>query len=97
MADMEQSVSSDDILRSIQTAMKELFDLDAARVQPGARLVEDLGLDSVDALDLVAKMEESTGQGFDDISLRKLRTVQDVIAAIHVVAARSRRVDQVPA
>jgi acyl carrier protein len=94
---MEHSPSSDDILRSVQAAMKELFDLDAARVQPGARLVEDLGLDSVDALDLVARMEEVTGQGFDEVSLRKLRTVQDVIAAVQVVVVGAPRVDHVPA
>lgn len=82
---MEQSFSSDDILRAIQVAMKELFDLDAARVQPAARLMDNLGLDSVEALDLLTKMEESTGQRFDGRSLRKLRTVEDLVAAIRVV------------
>jgi acyl carrier protein len=94
---MEPGITSDDILRAIQAAMKELFDLDAARVTPSARLVEDLALDSVDALDLVAKMEEATGQAFTKTSLRKLRTVGDVIAAIQVLASGSARDHRVPA
>lgn len=94
---MQDSASSDDILRAIQAAMKELFDLDGARVQPQARLVEDLALDSVDALDLVAKMEEVTGQALDEISLRKLRTIQDVIAAIQAVGGSVAGADRVPA
>jgi acyl carrier protein len=95
---MELGITSDDILRAIQEAMKELFDLDAARVQPSARLVEDLALDSVDALDLLAKMEEATGKEFAKTSLRKLHTVGDVIAAIQLVASGSSpRADRVPA
>jgi acyl carrier protein len=82
---MQQGLSSDDILRTIQAAMKELFDLDAARVQPSARLIEDLALDSVELLDLVARMEDATGQELEEVSLRKLRTIQDVIAAIQAV------------
>ncbi len=48
--------------------MKELFDLDEAKVQPSARLIEDLPekLDSLDAIDLAVKVEEMTGKAFDE-------------------------------
>jgi acyl carrier protein len=78
---MEPS-SKAEILRKIQLMMKELFELDAARVQPEARLVEDLELDSLDAIDLAVKVEETTGFAFDEAKLRQLRTVDDVIIAI---------------
>jgi acyl carrier protein len=93
---MEQSLSSEEILRVVQAAMKELFELDAGRVQPAARLVDDLGLDSIEALDLLARMEESTGQRLDGSSLRKIRTVQDLVAAIRVVVQGAGR-DGAPA
>jgi acyl carrier protein len=67
--------------------MKELFELDSARVQPDARLVEDLELDSLDAFDLAVKVEEITGIAFDENQIRELRTVDDVISAIHAVLA----------
>jgi acyl carrier protein len=67
--------------------MKELFELDSARVQPDARLIEDLELDSLDAFDLAVKVEEITGIAFDEEKIRELRTVDDVISAIHAVLA----------
>ncbi len=63
--------------------MKELFQLDAQRIQPTSRLVEDLELDSLDAIDLAVKVEEVTGLAFDEQMLRDLRTIDDVIIAIH--------------
>jgi acyl carrier protein len=74
--------SKTEILREIQVMMKELFELDSERIQPEARLVEDLELDSLDALDLAVKVEETIGLAFDEAKLRQLRTVQDVIVAI---------------
>ena len=40
--------SKAEILLRIQVMMKELFELDEAKVQPEARLIEDLELDSLD-------------------------------------------------
>ena len=65
--------------------MKDLFELDAARVQPEARLIEDLELDSLDAIDLAVKVEETTGRAFDEQMIRSLRTIDDVIVALQVL------------
>ena len=67
--------------------MKELFGLDSVRVQPDARLFEDLALDSLDAIDLAVKVEETTGLAFDEARLRELRTVGDVIVAIERIVS----------
>lgn len=74
-----------EILREIQLMMKELFDLDEAKVQPSARLIEDLELDSLDAIDLAVKVEEMTGKAFDEQKIRELRTIDDVIVALHAL------------
>lgn len=74
--------SKAEILLKIQEMMKELFELDAARVQPEARLIEDLELDSLDAIDLAVKVEEVTGRAFDEQKIRSLRTIEDVIVAL---------------
>jgi acyl carrier protein len=71
-----------EILREIQIMMKELFELDPDRVQPSARLIEDLELDSLDAIDLAVKVEESTGLALDEAKIRSLRTIEDVIVAV---------------
>jgi acyl carrier protein len=86
-----EAVSKAEILTSIQLMMKELFELDAARVQPEARLIEDLELDSIDAIDLAVKVEETTGLVFDEAKLRQLRTIEDVIVAIEVLLVAKAR------
>jgi acyl carrier protein len=70
------------ILQEIQRMMKELFELDSDRVQLDARLIEDLELDSLDAIDLAVKVEESTGKALDETKIRQLRTIGDVVTAI---------------
>ncbi len=68
--------------------MKELFDLDHDKVQPQARLVEDLELDSLDAIDLAVRVEEVTGLALDEAKIRELRTVEDVLVAIEGIVQR---------
>jgi len=65
--------------------MKELFKLESDRVQPDARLVEDLELDSLDAIDLAIKVEETTGFAFEESKIPLLRTIEDVIVAIEEI------------
>jgi len=87
LAALMEALSADDILLEIQRMMKELFELEPDRVQPAARLSEDLELDSLDAMDLAVKVEESTGIAFDEKRLRSLRTVEDVIVALQELLA----------
>lgn len=68
--------------------MKDLFELDEAKVQPEARLIEDLELDSLDAIDLAVKVEEATGRAFDEQKIRSLRTIDDVVVALQELIAR---------
>ena len=94
---MQYGATTDEILRAIQAVMKSLFDLDAAKVHPDARLIEDLDLDSIDAIDLAARIEEATGRAFDETSLRKLRTIQDVITAIQALVEEASPKERIPA
>jgi acyl carrier protein len=59
--------------------------------------IEDLDLDSIDAIDLASRMETVTGRSFDEASLRKLRTIQDIIAAIQTVVGDGARRERIPA
>lgn len=78
---MEPS-SRTEILQYLRVVLNELFQLDAERVRPEARLVEDLDLDSLDAIDISVRVEEATGHALTEPQLRALKTVDDVIHAI---------------
>lgn len=75
-------MSDSDTLVRLRRMMSELFEIPAERVVPDARLVEDLELDSIDAIDMVVKLQELTGQRVSEAELRGLRTVADVVTLV---------------
>lgn len=75
------------ILSQIQTMLSEMFEIDATKVTPDAHLIKDLDLDSIDAIDLVVKLQELTGKRVEEELLRKLRTVGDVVDLVHAQLA----------
>ena len=72
-------MTRDEILARVAEAMHELFDVDPTRVRPGARLREDLDLDSLDAVDLAARLQSLTGRRIADGDLRRMKTVGDIL------------------
>jgi acyl carrier protein len=84
-------MTRDELQEKVIEMMAELFELPAAQMKPETRLFEDLALDSIDAVDLVVKVQELTGRRVDVTDLRRVRTVADVvdIAVKHVGADSS--------
>ena len=66
----------------VKTFLVESFELDPAVVVPTAHLIEDLDLDSIDAIDLAVVLEERTGLGVTEQELIQIRVVQDVVDLI---------------
>jgi acyl carrier protein len=51
-------------------------------VDPDARLVEDLGADSMDLVSLLASIEERTGVGLDETAFAEVSTTRELHARI---------------
>jgi acyl carrier protein len=66
-------------LREIMTAR---LGVDPAAIAPAARLVEDLGLDSLDAVELAMAAERRFQVGIAEEQLAGLHTVADVVALV---------------
>ena len=62
--------------------MADLFDHDASAVQPETRLVDDLDIDSIDTIDLLAELKQRTGTRIEPVEFREARTISDVIDVI---------------
>ncbi len=75
-------MTQDEILTKVQATFVEMFELDPKLVSPEARLVEDLDLDSIDAIDLAAKVHEMTGRRLEEEHLRRIQTVRDVVEIV---------------
>ena len=76
-------MTKDDILRRIAAIMEETFEIDPAKVQPDAKLYDDLEIDSIDAVDLIVQLKPVVGRRLDPEAFKAVRTVSDVVDALH--------------
>jgi acyl carrier protein len=70
------------ILAKLRELLAEKFEVDPARITPEADLYRDLDLDSIDAVDLVIKLQEMTGRRIKPEEFKSVRTIGDVCVAI---------------
>lgn len=53
------SVTKEEVFSKVQTALVDALGVDEEEVTPGARLVGDLGAESIDFLDIVFRLEKA--------------------------------------
>jgi acyl carrier protein len=75
--------SREDVYHQLHDYLVDMFEVPAEDIQPDARLMEDLDLDSIDAVDLIVKFQEITGKKIPAMEFRSVRTVDDVVEKIH--------------
>ncbi len=80
---MAMPTTKEEILDRVRAILVESFELEADAVRLDAHLVDDLDLDSIDAIDLAVSLEEETGLEVSEDELREIRLVQDVVELIH--------------
>lgn len=68
----------DEILEKISAVLADEFEIDATKLTPDARLFEDLDLDSIDAVDLVVRLQQATGVKVKAEDFKSIRTLGDV-------------------
>lgn len=73
------------ILAELKNIMQQLFELDAGDITLDTHLYEDLDLDSIDAIDMVVKVQELTGKKVKPEDFKSVRYVRDVVNAIHAL------------
>lgn len=71
---------SDEALRQkVVETLAEEFELNPEMMTPEATLYDDLGLDSLDAVDMVVALEKAFGMKLtDEEALRSIRTMDDL-------------------
>ncbi|MDR2744877.1 MAG: phosphopantetheine-binding protein [Desulfovibrio sp.] len=72
-------ISEQEIIQKADAALAQEFELDIVRLRPEARLRDDLGLDSLDAVDMVVVLEQTFGIKIGkDQALASIRTIGDI-------------------
>lgn len=77
----------DEVFAHLRATLVELFEIEADKVTPEANLYTDLDIDSIDAVDLVLKLKEYTGQKIQPLQFKHVRTVGDVVDAVMAILA----------
>lgn len=72
----------DDIFADVSRELGSLFDVADEDITLDARLYEDLDLDSIDAVDLVVRLQEITRRRIKPEQFKGVRTVRDVVDAV---------------
>ena len=79
--------TKEEVLSAIADVLVSEFELDRAKLVPEARLFEDLDLDSIDAVDLVVRLQQQTGFKVKAEDFKAIRTLGDVADVIVKLAA----------
>jgi acyl carrier protein len=77
-----------EIFEKVTQLMAKLFDLDRSVLTPEAKF-QDLGLTSIDAIDLVVELQTMTGRKVNEAGLRNVRTIGDIVTLVQEHLAQS--------
>lgn len=69
---------SQNVIEQVNTLMKTGFEISEDKLVPTATLIGDLGLDSLDAVDMLVYIEETLGVKVEGERLATVKTLQDV-------------------
>ncbi len=64
--------------KDIKTLLAKQLNLDASKITDESRIIEDLGADSLDVVELLMTMEDEMGISISDEEALNLKTVADI-------------------
>ena len=76
-------MTRDEIYDTLKGFLVELFEIPEEQISLDAHLADDLDLDSIDAVDLILKLQEFIGRKVSAEQFRSVRTVRDVIDQVY--------------
>lgn len=67
-----------ELIETVNTVLRDKFELTQEQLVPTALLKEDLKLDSLDFVDMFVQLEERVGGDIKSVELMKIRTLGDI-------------------
>lgn len=68
-----------EILLKIKPIIAEQLDIAEDKIQPTSNITDDLGADSLDAVEIIMALEETFNIEIPDEDIDRIKTVEDVI------------------
>lgn len=76
-------MTREEIFSQVRSYMVSLFEVEPDTITLNSNLQTDLDLDSIDAVDLIVKVQEFIGQKIKPDEFKTVRTVGDVVDRIY--------------
>lgn len=73
---------NNDIFEKLKAIAVNQIGIDEEKVTPESDIIRDLGLDSLDIVDMLMSVEETFGITIDDGDVAEMKTVADVVKFI---------------
>ncbi|HAK60714.1 MAG TPA: acyl carrier protein [Nitrospiraceae bacterium] len=84
-------MTEQEIIDITNKVFEDSFEIERERLQPEAHIFTDLGLDSLDIVDLVVALQKGFGVNIrNEEQVREIRTLQDIYRFIASVKERER-------
>ena len=77
--EVDRPLDRDSVLVRVREILAGSFEIDPAAIQLESNLIDDLDLDSIDAIDLAVELEQETGLRVEEQELRQIRQVKDIV------------------
>lgn len=78
---------ADALFDRLKAHLHTMFEIPEEKITLDARLYEDLDLDSIDAVDLMVKLQEITDRKLKPEEFKTVRTVGDVLDRVNAILA----------
>ena len=78
-------MTKEEIFEQIRLMLSQLFEIDKEEITLESKLFEELELDSIDAVDLVVKLQKTIGKKIMPEEFKQVRTVKDVVDVVYKI------------
>ena len=81
-------MTREEIFETLADYLSEYFEVPREDITLEAKLYEDLDLDSIDAVDLIVKLQEIVKQKIPPNDFKEVRTIGDVVEQVHKLISK---------
>ncbi len=72
-----------ELFERLSSILQDIFDIPAEKIRLEARLYEDLDVDSIDAVDMIAQLRPLLGKRLQPDAFKSVRTLNDVVETVY--------------
>lgn len=79
-------MNNQSVIQKVNEVFVDEFELDAEALTPDAQIFQELGLDSLDVVDLIVALQKKFGVNFrSDERIREIRTLGDLYGFVEML------------